>query len=135
MPLMISFQTGLRHSEVCGLKWTDIDFEENTLAVERIMLGVENGKYDLGTPKTKSSYRTIMLGDSIIKILKSFMKRQIENKLFYESNYFDDNFICTKENGQPTTPISIKYNVEKLENSPELISTFTHLDIPTQQCY
>ncbi|WP_413515832.1 tyrosine-type recombinase/integrase [Carnobacterium maltaromaticum] len=114
LPMMISFQTGLRRSEVCGLKWTDIDFEENTLTVERIMLGTENGKYDLGTPKTKSSYRTIMLGDSIIKILKSSKKRQIENKLFYGSNYFDGNFICTKENGQPVTPNSIKYNVEKV---------------------
>ena len=41
-------------------------------------------------------------------------KRQLENKLFYGSNYFDGNFICTKENGQPVTPNSIKYNVEKV---------------------
>ena len=64
---MISFQTGLRRAEVCGLKWKNIDFEEETLTVEQIM--IQAGKeWLLGTPKTQSSYRTIHIGTLLITL-------------------------------------------------------------------
>ncbi|MGG5340641.1 tyrosine-type recombinase/integrase [Enterococcus sp. AZ192] len=117
LPMMISFQTGLRRAEVCGLEWSDIDFEENTLSVERIMIGTKGGSYEIGTPKTKASYRTIVLGSTLTSLLKKMKNRQKENKLFYGQNYFDSDFVCVKENGQPVTPNSIKYNVEKIRNA------------------
>jgi ATP-dependent helicase/nuclease subunit A len=112
LPMMISFQSGLRRAEVCGLKWEDVDFEQKTITVERIMI---NDKKDfvLGTPKTKSSYRTIEIGNSLLTLLKSHRKRQKENKLFYGQRYFDSDFVCTKENGQPVTPNSIKWSTQK----------------------
>lgn len=117
LPMMISFQTGLRRAEVCGLEWSDIDFEENTLSVERIMIGTKGSSYEIGTPKTKASYRTIVLGSTLTALLKKMKNRQKENKLFYGQNYFDSDFVCVKENGQPVTPNSVKYNVEKIRNA------------------
>lgn len=34
---------------------------------------------------------------------------QNKNKLKYGQLYFDSNFVCTKKNGKPITPNSIKY--------------------------
>lgn len=113
LPMMISFQTGLRRAEVCGLQWKDIDFENETLRVERIM--INDGKdYVIGTPKTKSSYRTILMGSTLTGILRKMRNRQKENKLFYGSHYIDSDFVCVKENGKPMTPNSIKWYTGKI---------------------
>lgn len=112
LPMMIAFQTGLRRAEVCGLQWKDIDFERETITVERIMIN-DGKEYVLGTPKTKSSYRTIEVGSSILDTLKKAQIRQKENRLFYGKHYFKSDFVCTKENGQPTTPNSIKWSTAK----------------------
>ena len=56
--------SGLRVSEVCGLTWSDIDFENGTLSVNReLMKRSLNGTYGyhVSVPKTKGSVRTIPL--------------------------------------------------------------------------
>lgn len=112
LPMMISFQTGLRRAEVCGLQWKDIDFEDETLTVEQIM--IQDGKeWLMGTPKTQSSYRTIHIGPSLLSLLKKAKLRQKENKLFYREFYTETEFVCTKENGDPVTLNSIKWYTEK----------------------
>ncbi|MGF2144090.1 tyrosine-type recombinase/integrase [Vagococcus fluvialis] len=112
LAMMISFQTGLRRAEVCGLQWKDIVIEEETLRVERIM--VQDGKnWLMGTPKTQSSYRTIQIGPSLVSLLRKAKLRQKENKMFYGKYYNDTDFICTKENGNPITLNSIKWYTEK----------------------
>lgn len=108
LPMMISFQTGLRRAEVCGLQWKDINFERGTLTVERIMIN-DGKKIVIGTPKTKSSYRTILIGNTLLSILKKMKLRQKENRVFYGTRYTDTDFVCVKENGKPVTPNSIKW--------------------------
>ncbi|WP_159723429.1 tyrosine-type recombinase/integrase [Enterococcus sp. CSURQ0835] len=115
LPMMISFQTGLRRAEVSGLRWKDIDFEEETLTVEQIM--IQDGKnYMIGTPKIKSSFRTILMGQTLIKILKRARIQQKENQLLYGERYIQTEFVCVKENGKPVTPNSIKWYTQKYRN-------------------
>lgn len=73
------------------------------------MVSKGKGVYELGTPKTKSSYRTIDIGDTLIKILKRHKIWQKKNKLEYGQYYTDSNYVCTKENGQLVTIDTIKY--------------------------
>lgn len=108
IPMMIAFHTGLRRSEVCGLTWENIDFENKTLTVDKIMI-MKKKEISISTPKTQSSYRTISLGETIVSILKQHKNRQNQNKLFYGLHYPITDFVCTKENGEPVTPNSIKW--------------------------
>ncbi|WP_434295804.1 tyrosine-type recombinase/integrase [Clostridium botulinum] len=108
VPLYIGFNTGLRAAEVCGLTWNCINFDDRTITVEKILLK-KGREWIFGTPKTKSSNRTILIGKTLYNILKSHKKWQIENKLKYGKYYTHSNFICTKENGQLVTPDSLKY--------------------------
>ncbi|RXM58542.1 site-specific integrase [Clostridium tetani] len=108
IPLQIGFNTGLRAAEVCGLTWDCINFDDRTLTVEKTILKKEK-EWIFGTPKTKSSNRTILIGKTLYDILKRHKKWQIENKLKYGTHYTESNFVCTKENGELVTPDSLKY--------------------------
>ena len=59
----VMINTGLRVGEVTGLTWDDIDFDNNTISVNRTLVYYkhEDGKtrFSINTPKTKSGYRTI----------------------------------------------------------------------------
>lgn len=108
IPLQIAFNTGMRAAEVCGLTWDCVDFNKKTIKVEKILIKKER-EWVFGTPKTKSSYRTILIGNTLINILKHHKKYQIENKLKYGMHYTENNFVCTKENGELVTTDSLKY--------------------------
>ena len=109
VPLEIAFHTGLRAAEVCGLTWDCIDLDNKTLKVEKILIGKGKGIFEFGTPKTKSSNRTITIGTTLITILKRHKTYQNENKLKYGQYYTNSNFVCTKENGENVTTDSLKY--------------------------
>lgn len=64
-------QTGLRTGELIGLKWSDIDFRNNTITISRTMeYRYSVGEWRIGEPKSKSGYRTIPLTDEAINLLK-----------------------------------------------------------------
>lgn len=109
IPLQIGFHTGMRAAEVCGLTWDCVDLENKIIKVEKILIGKGKGIWELGTPKTKSSNRKIMIGETLCNILKKHSVRQKENKLKYGPYYTDSSYICTKENGQLVTTDSLKY--------------------------
>ncbi len=71
---------GLRISEILGLTWDNIDFNEKNITIEKITVR-NNGDVILKSPKTESSERTISAPNEIISMLKEHKKRQLELKL------------------------------------------------------
>ena len=64
-------QTGLRTGELVGLKWSDVDWDERTLTINRSMeYRHSTGEWRIGEPKSKSGYRTIPLTEEAVEILK-----------------------------------------------------------------
>lgn len=133
MLLMIGYHTGLRIGEAIALTWDDIDFDNKTVNVDKIIV-YRDRKYCFGTPKTKSSIRKIKIGKTLIQSLKIHKKLQSENRLrygqYYTQQYKVDgpitwihsldltvpsgvmepvNFVCTKENGSMVTAETFKY--------------------------
>lgn len=109
IPLQIAFHTGMRGGEVTALQWSDVDLTNKTIKVQHTLVNKGKGIFELGTPKTKSSNRTIFIGDTLVNILKKHNLLQKENKLKYGEYYKNSNFVCTKENGEQITTDSIKY--------------------------
>lgn len=109
IPLQIAFHTGMRSAEVCGLTWDCIDLDNRKIQVEKILIYKGKGNFDLGTPKTPSSYREISIGETLINILEKHKKWQKKNMKNYGEYYKHSNFVCTKENGENITTNSIKY--------------------------
>lgn len=88
LPLIISFNTGLRRGEVSGLTWDNIDFDDKTLTVNKQIIMKKN-TFDITSPKTKASYRTIAIGSTLLTTLKRFHTCQKESKIKYDYYYYD----------------------------------------------
>lgn len=73
--ILISLNTGLRISEVCALRWADIDFEKAILFVRATVARVKSNEKDKATaliidrPKTKSSLRDIPISAKLMRVL------------------------------------------------------------------
>src|SRR5699024_1468149 len=74
--------TGLRIGELLALKWSDIDFEAHTLRVSKTYYNPNNNKskYQLLTPKTDKSIRTITIDELVVNLLLDYKQFQDELK-------------------------------------------------------
>ena len=107
--------TGMRLGELLGLKWQDIDFEQNQLHIRRILRKVkdpdnadEHWHLEFGTPKTLSSERTIPLNDTAIKVLADVWEQQEKNKEKASSAYEDNDLVFCTQLGRPLDPNNIR---------------------------
>lgn len=92
--------TGLRQGETLALKWSDIDFENKKITVDKTAARIKE-KQTLQTPKTKNSKRVISIDPTTLSILKSWKKDQI--KIYFKNGkHFegDENFIFTNQRGE-----------------------------------
>lgn len=92
--------TGLRQGEALALKWSDIDFENKKITVDKTATRIKE-RQTLQTPKTKNSKRVISIDSATLSILKSWKKDQI--KIYFKNGkHFegDENFIFTNQRGE-----------------------------------
>ncbi|AFQ29618.1 site-specific integrase [Bacillus thuringiensis] len=108
--------SGLRAGELLALKWTDVDFENNTIKITKTLYNPDNNSqhYHLLTPKTKGSIRTIKMDQGIMKLLKSHKAKQNELKLYTRPQYVDQGFVITKASGYPEVMKMIQNRLKRL---------------------
>lgn len=70
LPILLSATLSLRRSEICGLRWRDINFITNKVTVRRAMVLNDQKEWVLKDPKTFTSFRTITLPEIIVRELK-----------------------------------------------------------------
>lgn len=88
--LCLGFYAGLRISEATALTWDDIDFQKNTIAVNKQILYQRiNGKYKwvFSKPKTKTSVRIIYMPEILSASLLKEKERQIRNEVDRATEY------------------------------------------------
>jgi Site-specific recombinase XerD len=111
--------TGLRRSEILGLKWKAIDFKSETMYVSHsITRTIENGKYTLtGKDKLKraSSFRTLPL----MKPLKDYLL-SIAEKRYKDNCPNPEDYICVDEKELLIKPNYVSQSFAKLLKKHEL---------------
>ncbi|WP_077296844.1 tyrosine-type recombinase/integrase [Virgibacillus pantothenticus] len=119
--------TGLRIGEMVALKWSDIDFKNQTLTVFRTYYNPTNNKlkYALQTPKTESSHRTIKIDDVVIELLKIHKEEQGKIKLNNEPFYHDEGFIFATNEGYPKTIKAISVRLQRLTKKMDIEKDIT----------
>lgn len=95
---------GLRRSEICGLKWENVDLENGTIAIcaaRTTVGGVTINK----EPKTNSSVRTLgIAGLSDLEEMLRSMKAGQEERRRLKPRYNPEGFVLVHSNGQPYSP-------------------------------
>ena len=93
--------TGLRAGELLALKWSDIDFDNNTISITKTYYNPNNNKkkYQILTPKTESSIGKITVDANVIKMLHDYKVNVQDN--WKDELYVDNNFVFTDNNGYP----------------------------------
>lgn len=106
---LLCLSTGLRRGEALGLKWSDINYKDKSINIERSVRTIytidDNGNRICTTKssslKTNSSYRTIPLSENLIILfteIKEFMnERKIKAKEYYNS--LNNDYIFTSVTG------------------------------------
>ncbi len=67
--LLLAALTGARRGELCGLRWSDVDWDGGTLAIERSVYEVPGGGFGVKATKTHQG-RRIGLDDLAIELLR-----------------------------------------------------------------
>lgn len=70
LAVLLASKAGLRAGEIMALTWSDIDFKNNTLIVNKqLKRRKSDGAYEIGSLKSKNSYRVIPLSNFLRKEL------------------------------------------------------------------
>ena len=78
--ILLALDSGARRSELCALRWSDINMDTKMMSITKSLKVVE-GIIDEKTTKTESSKREIMLSESTIKQLEEYREWQNAYKL------------------------------------------------------
>ncbi len=99
--------TGLRRGELCGLVWSDIDFETGLLTVARSSLYVPGKGVFEDDTKNQSSRRVLKISNGMVSMLKAYRGHQRERRLQLGDQWHECGRVFTAWDGQPIHPDTI----------------------------
>lgn len=103
--VMLLSLMGLRPAEVCGLRWSDIDLDAETLKVAntRTLVAIDGPLVVVEkAPKTASGRRTLPLPAPVVAALKTFKAQQAKERLAAGPDaYTGSPYVLVDELGRP----------------------------------
>lgn len=119
--------TGARRGEICGLRWSDIDFGRGTVYIENNSLYLPDyGMYE-DKPKTESSIRTINIPESILELLRQHRDHQNAERERLSDTWTDSGMVFTQHDGSPIHPSTISKWLSKFCKERGLPHTYPHM--------
>lgn len=103
----VALFTGCRRGEIVGLKWADIDFENQRISVKRSIYKLSDGKAREKEPKSKTSIRTISIPERLCKTLTEYRLQQNRHIAYLGDSWKNLDYVFTEEDGyvmNPQTP-------------------------------
>ncbi|RIK32472.1 MAG: hypothetical protein DCC56_01305 [Anaerolineae bacterium] len=110
----IAIHTGMRLSELLGLKWEDVNWDLSTIQVKRQVMHLKGGGYIFTEVKSKSGNRTIILGKQALEILKVHKREQPILISSAGENWTDEDLVFPSNVGTPVTGSKIRSAMRKL---------------------
>ena len=97
---------GLRRGELCGLRWTDIDFEARTISIE-ITRVVVDGEVVEGDTKSETSTRVLPLTLELLAALRAATRMQAEEQLAAGPTYERSGYVVVDRLGRRYHPDTV----------------------------
>lgn len=97
-----ALETGMRPEEYLALRWRDIDFQQNTVSVNRaVSFNRKGGGYYFTTPKTAKSRRLIQISTNLRNRLMDHRRTQNAFRLASKLSYAALDLVFANEIGTP----------------------------------
>lgn len=104
---------GLRRSEVLGLKWDSVNFEQNTLTIQHTVVCMrELVRKD--TTKTASSHRSFPLLPEAKEIFQKAKLEEMKNRQLFGKQYHVNEYIFKWPDGRPFHPDYVSQRFAKV---------------------
>ncbi|TQE32358.1 site-specific integrase [Streptomyces ipomoeae] len=104
---VLALVLGMRRGELLGLRWDAVDFDRETLIVERALQRV-SGELRLVRPKTLASVRTVPLPPAVVKALTEHRERQAQERAAAGTEWKENGLIFTSRIGTPLEPDNLR---------------------------
>ena len=111
--IMLGLLFGMRRSEALGLRWSDINFKNQTIVISNTMTQMRTLLIDEHT-KSLTSHRMLSVMDEVIGYFKRLKAQQEANKREYGDKYHDSDFVCVWPDGRIILPGYVSHNFKKL---------------------
>lgn len=101
---------GLRRSEVLGLQWSSIDFDERTITIRSTAIQTNAGIQYADVVKSSKSRRTLLIPDGMLEYLQSVKHKQLQEKELCGDDYVESDYVCRWPDGQPISPYYVSHH-------------------------
>jgi len=101
--VLLAAETGLRRSELLGLRWADIDLDQARASVKQTVFAMGR-EVAFAEPKTKRSRRTIGLTPRAVGALRRHRVTQSERRLGLGASWTDHDLVFDRGDGRPVHP-------------------------------
>lgn len=134
IPLLL--YTGMRRSELLGLRWTDIDFKQKTININRDFVSTRTKGNILTDTKTEGSARPVSIPSGLVAMLENYRSTEGKGKTYVISQSKQDKQVdphnfsrlfrkwCTKADIKGISPHSTRHTYCTMATE-EGIDTFT----------
>lgn len=124
LEILLGVFCGLRKGEILGLKFSDFDFENNTVRIQRQLVAnlkitegefhVEEYKVKERAPKTENSFRILRVPEAVMTEVKRRQMKVERDKEIQGDRYKDFDYVSCQENGEPHGLASFNTALTKL---------------------
>ena len=102
IPVLLATFCSLRRGEICGLRFSDVDYEKKMIRIERSRGRIGSEDY-VKEPKTKKSKRVVFATDYILELIRNTEHESEDEYIFkYTPDVITKRFLAIlKKNGLP----------------------------------
>lgn len=112
--LTLAITTGMRRGELIGLRWNDINFEDQSLSIHRTVDRISGYGYVESEPKTARSRRRIMLPSFVVLALQEQRTRQADARLKANEAWQENDLVFSNNHGGFLHPTHMYIAFQKL---------------------
>ena len=105
--IILTVFTGVRLGELMGLEWTDVDFKNGIISINRSSQYLSDMGVFTKVPKTESSIREIAIPEFIISLLEEYKLWYEEQKSIYGELWTNSDRLFVQADGKPMHPSTI----------------------------
>ena len=105
----LAVYTGLRRSELLGLRWRDIDLDMATLSVVQVLHHLRDSRIVFQEPKSQKGKRQVALSPTAVVALREYKQRQEVERLILGKPVTDEDLVFSNSDSSPLLPNSVTH--------------------------